>query len=113
YLCDYHVGHDNGKVDLYGIFNAIRSEQGFPHSHRRFCVFARLIGGQGQVPFFIDIRFAQTDGGVPRALKRRGGTATIAGLESRLRAESGPGRPPEGGTPTAAGTSDRGRTRRW
>ena len=23
YLCDYHVGYSNGKVDLYGLFNAI------------------------------------------------------------------------------------------
>jgi hypothetical protein len=61
YLCDYHVGYGNGKVDLYGLFNAIRPEHGFPYSRGRFCVFAQLINGQGQVPFFIDIRFAPTD----------------------------------------------------
>jgi len=61
YLCDYHVGYSNGKVDLHGIFNAVRSEEGFPHTVRRFCVFAQLINGQGRVPFFIDIRFARTD----------------------------------------------------
>jgi hypothetical protein len=61
YLCDYHIGYSNGKVDLYGLFNAIRPRHGFPYSRSRFCVFAQLINGQGQVPFFIDIRFAQTD----------------------------------------------------
>jgi hypothetical protein len=61
YLCDYHIGYDNGKVDLYGLFNAIRPENGFPHSLSRFCVFAQLINGLGQVPFFTDIRYAQTD----------------------------------------------------
>jgi hypothetical protein len=61
YLCDYHIGYSNGKVDLYGLFNAIRPRQGFPHTQTRFCMFAQLLNGLGQVPFFIDVRFAQTD----------------------------------------------------
>jgi hypothetical protein len=61
YLCDYLIGYSNGKVDLYGLFNAIRPEQGFPYTRGRFCIFAQLINGHGQVPFFIDVRFAQTD----------------------------------------------------
>ena len=61
YLCDYHVGYSNAKVDLYGLFNAIRPENGYPYSNGRFCVFAQLANGLGQVPFFIDVRFAPTD----------------------------------------------------
>jgi hypothetical protein len=61
YLCDYHVGYENGKVDLYGLFNAIRPAT-YPHTQQRFCIFAQLVGGLGQVPFFIDIRYAATDG---------------------------------------------------
>ena len=61
YLCDYHIGYDNGKVDLYGLFNAIRPEAGFPNQTGRFCVFAQLVNGQSQVPFYIDIRFAESD----------------------------------------------------
>ena len=61
YLCDYHVGYSNGKVDLYGLFNAIRPPSGFPYTRGRFCVFAQLNNGLGRVPFFIDVRFAETD----------------------------------------------------
>jgi hypothetical protein len=57
YLCDYVIDYENGKVDLYGLFNAIRSSN-YPHTQGRFCVFAQLINGLGQVPFFIDIRDA-------------------------------------------------------
>ena len=61
YLCDYHLGFSNGKVDLYGLFNAIRPSDGFPYTRGRFCLFAQLVNGHGQVPCFIDIRFAETD----------------------------------------------------
>ena len=61
YLCDYHVGYSDGKVDLYGLFNAIRPPSGFPYAEGRFCVFAQLNNGLGRVPFFIDVRFAETD----------------------------------------------------
>jgi len=61
YLCDYHIGYGNGKGDLYGLFNAIRPEDGFPYETGRFCVFAQLVNGQGQVPFYIDIRFAESE----------------------------------------------------
>ena len=61
YLCDYHIGYSNGKVDLYGLFNAIRPQKGFPYTRGRFCILAQLVNGLGQVPFFIDVRFAQTD----------------------------------------------------
>ncbi|HTU88486.1 MAG TPA: hypothetical protein VMF69_00165 [Gemmataceae bacterium] len=57
YLCDYVIDYENGKVDLYGLFNAIRSSN-HPHVQGRFCVFAQLINGLGRVPFFIDIRDA-------------------------------------------------------
>jgi hypothetical protein len=61
YLCDYHVGYSNGKVDLYGLFNAIRPQDGYPHSRSRFCVFAQLNNGLGDVTFFVDIRSAVDD----------------------------------------------------
>ncbi len=57
YLCDYVIDYENGKVDLYGLFNAIRSSN-YPHTQGRFCVFAQLINGLGRVPFFVDIRDA-------------------------------------------------------
>jgi hypothetical protein len=60
-LCDYHVGYSDGKVDLYGLFNAIRPQSGYPYTRGRFCVFAQLVNGLGPVPFFVDIRFAATD----------------------------------------------------
>ncbi len=60
-LCDYLVGDSNGKIDLYGIFNAIRPQSGFPYNRGRFCVFAQLSNGLGKLPIFIDIRFAETD----------------------------------------------------
>src|ERR1700682_4038456 len=61
YLCDYHIGYSNGKVDLYGLFNAIRPRKGFPYTRGRLCIFAQLVNGVGEVPFFIDVRFAHTD----------------------------------------------------
>ncbi|OWK38207.1 hypothetical protein FRUB_07327 [Fimbriiglobus ruber] len=60
-LCDHHVGYRDGKVDLYGLFNAIRPQSGYPYTRGRFCLFAQLINGLGPVPFFVDIRSAETD----------------------------------------------------
>jgi hypothetical protein len=61
YLCDYHFGYSNGKIDLYGLFNAIRPQGGYPYTRSRFCFFAQLTNDLGRVPFFVDIRFAATD----------------------------------------------------
>jgi hypothetical protein len=61
YLCDFHVGYDNGKVDLYGLFNAIRPPDGFPYEQSRFCVFVQLVNGLGEVPIFVDVRSADND----------------------------------------------------
>ena len=60
-LCDFHVGYGDGKVDLYGLFNAIKPAAGYPYTLGRFCIFVQLVNGLGQVPFFVDIRFAETD----------------------------------------------------
>jgi hypothetical protein len=57
-LCDYVIGYDNGKADIYGLFNAVRPKT-YPHTQTRFCVFAQLVGGLGDVPFFIDIVFRE------------------------------------------------------
>ena len=61
YVCDYHVGYENGKADLYGLINAIRPTDGYPYTAARFCVFAQLVNGLGRIPFFIDVRDAGTD----------------------------------------------------
>jgi hypothetical protein len=60
YLCDYHVGYENGKVDLYGLFNAIQPAS-YPHVQQQFCVFAQLANGLVRIPFFVDIRYAPRD----------------------------------------------------
>lgn len=60
-LCDYHIGYANGKVDLYGLFNSIRPRNGYPHTRSRFCVFAQLLNGLGEVSFDVDLRYAGTD----------------------------------------------------
>lgn len=57
YLCDYHVGYSNGKVDLYGLFKAIQADC-YPHEADSFVCFAQLIGGLGDVSVHIDIRSA-------------------------------------------------------
>jgi hypothetical protein len=59
YLCDGHIGFANQKTDLMGIFNSIRPKQ-YPHRQKQFVVFAQLIAGLGQVPFHVEVRFAQT-----------------------------------------------------
>jgi hypothetical protein len=61
YLCDYHIGLSDGKVDLYGLFNLIRPKVGYPYDRSRFCVFVQLSDGLGEIPFFIDIRNAATN----------------------------------------------------
>jgi hypothetical protein len=61
FLCDYHVGYRDGKVDLYGLFNAIRPRNGYPHIQGSFCAFAQLSNGFGQVQFFLDLRSLETD----------------------------------------------------
>jgi len=57
-LCESYLRHHDGKVDLQGVFNSIDSVGGFPYVHARFCAFAQLVNGLGNVPFFIDIRRA-------------------------------------------------------
>jgi hypothetical protein len=59
YLCDGHIGFVNQKTDLVGIFNSIRAPT-YPHLQRHFVIFAQLIGGLGQIPFFLDVTFRQT-----------------------------------------------------
>ena len=57
YLCDYHVGYANGKIDLYGVFKAIRPSY-YPHEKGSFVCFAQLSGGLGNVQIHVDIRRA-------------------------------------------------------
>lgn len=63
FLCDFYTGYQDGKVDLYGVFNAIRPAI-YPFRKPRFVVFAQLTGGLGDVPFFIDIRREGADQGI-------------------------------------------------
>ena len=58
YLCDGHIGFANQKTDLVGIFNSIRPPS-YPHVQKHFVIFAQLIGGLGQVPFYFDITSSQ------------------------------------------------------
>ena len=60
-LCDSHFGHGNGKVDLTGVFNAIRPRNGYPHVQNRFSVFCQLTNGMGSVPFLVDVHHLETD----------------------------------------------------
>lgn len=60
YLCDGCIGFPNQKTDLVGMFNSIRPAH-YPHRQQQFVAFAQLIGGLGQIPFYLDIRFAATD----------------------------------------------------
>ena len=59
YLCDGHIGFQNQKTDLIGLFNAIRPSS-YPHRQTQFMIFAKLTGGLGQVPFYIDVTLPQT-----------------------------------------------------
>jgi hypothetical protein len=63
FLCDFHIGYPDGRVDLTGIFNAIRPAL-YPHVRPRLVVFAQLTGGLGDVPFFFDIRREGADEGI-------------------------------------------------
>lgn len=58
YLCDGHLGFANQKTDLVGIFNSIRPPA-YPHRQKQAVVFAQLIGGLGQIPFFLEVTFPQ------------------------------------------------------
>jgi hypothetical protein len=60
YLCDGCIGFSNQKTDIVGVFNSIRAPK-YPHIQQQFLLFAQLIGGLAQVPFYFDIRFAVTD----------------------------------------------------
>src|SRR5260221_4889707 len=59
--CEDHIGYEDGKVDLYSIFNGVRAPHSFPHVLGRFCLFAQLINGLGELPFHFEIRHAVTD----------------------------------------------------
>lgn len=42
-----------------GIFTSIRPLR-YPHIQKHFVIYAQLISGLGQVPFYFDVRFART-----------------------------------------------------
>src|SRR5215203_5721559 len=60
-LRDHVIGSEEGKLDLYGVFNSIRPQSGYPYKNGRFCVFVQLAGGLGKMPCFVDIRSAVDD----------------------------------------------------
>ncbi len=60
FLCDFVIGYESGKTDLYGLFNAIRPAS-YPCTLVNFCVFAQFVGGLGEVPFFVDVIFRPRD----------------------------------------------------
>lgn len=57
YLCDGHIGFPDQKTDLIGIFNAIRPQK-YPYVHKHLVIFAQLINGLGDVPFYFDVTYA-------------------------------------------------------
>jgi hypothetical protein len=59
YLCDGYIGYSGGKTDLLNIYNAIRPTS-YPHVQPTLVVYSRLSGGLGQIPFFIEVYYAQT-----------------------------------------------------
>jgi hypothetical protein len=63
YLCDFHVGYQDGKVDLYGVFTGIRPAL-YPHARPRMTVFTQLTGGLGDVPVYLDVRREGEDVGI-------------------------------------------------
>lgn len=60
FLCDFHVGYPEGRVDLTGVFNTIRPAI-YPHVRSRLVVFVQLSGGLGDTPLFFEIRREQDD----------------------------------------------------
>lgn len=60
YLCDWVVGNDDDKTDLYGLFNAVRPDT-YPHIQERFCLFTQLAGGLGNISFYADVIFRPRD----------------------------------------------------
>ena len=72
YLCDYHVGYPNGKVDLYGTFKAIRPAS-YPYMKGPFVCFAQLTNGLGEMTIHFDIRrssdMSLVDWSGPRTLR--------------------------------------------
>jgi hypothetical protein len=60
FLCDFHIGYSDGRVDLYGILNALRPAI-YPHNRRQLVVFAQLVNGIGHVPFFFEVRRERDD----------------------------------------------------
>jgi hypothetical protein len=60
FLCDRYLGHPDGRIDLTGIFSALRPAI-YPHVRPRLVVFSQLSGGLGDVPFFLEIRRSRDD----------------------------------------------------
>lgn len=53
YLCE-ETDVEGGMTNLYALFNAIRPEA-YPHRQDAFVCVVQLVGGLGDVPFYIDI----------------------------------------------------------
>lgn len=60
YLCDRYFSHTNATVDLFGVFNAIKPDDGYPFVRRQICVFTQLANGLGDLTLQVDMRFANT-----------------------------------------------------
>ena len=60
YLCDRYVSHSNETIDLYGVFNALKPNLGYPHVRPQICAYAQLADGLGELSLQVDMRFANT-----------------------------------------------------
>lgn len=60
YLCEGYISYPAARLtDLMNIFNFLQPPN-YPYFHQDFVVYARLSGGLGQIPFFIEIHDAAT-----------------------------------------------------
>lgn len=69
YVCEFHVGYQDGRVDLYGVLNALRPVA-YPYTRHQLVLFVQLAGGIGDVPFFFDIRKEGADDPIHTTLVR-------------------------------------------
>jgi hypothetical protein len=60
FLSEHFVRYEDSKADLYGIFNRLTSNTGFPYQSAPICVFAQLTNGLGRMAFGIQVRRAES-----------------------------------------------------
>lgn len=59
-LCDAIARPLDGKLNIFGLFQAIRVVE-YPYSLSQFCVFAQLSNGLGAVPVHVEVHSGESD----------------------------------------------------